>query len=96
MLLARTAGTFSGQVVNGPNPEPNKSWVYVQARKGAVRRVEISNAKVTFAPEVKGKDRAAKPEEAVREGAQVRVTAAQDEDGEWKASTIEILAPAPR
>jgi hypothetical protein len=96
LLIGGTLGNFKGQVVNGPNPEANKNWVFVQAAKGAVRRVEISKAKVTFASDVKQKDRVAKPEEAIREGAQVRVTASQDDDGEWNATAVEILAPAPR
>jgi hypothetical protein len=95
-LLAATSGTFRGQVVSGPELDAGKKWIYVQASKGAVRRVEVSQAKVAFAPELKASPRRAKPQDALREGAQVRVTASQDSDGEWKATAVEILMPAPR
>ena len=96
LLLAATSGSFRGQIVNGPELDAGKKWIYVQASKGAVRRVEVSQAKVTLAPGVKASARSAKPQDALREGAQVRVTASQDSDGEWKATAVEILAPAPR
>ena len=100
LLLAASAfaanGSFTGQVVNGPNVDSNKKWVFIQGPRGPVRRVDIHDAKVSFGSEVKKQDRAAKPEDAVREGAEVRVTASQDGDGEWKASSVEIVKAAPR
>ena len=84
-------GSFVGQVVNGPNADAGKKWVFVQSKKGATRKVEISSAKVVFDDDVQKKDRTAKPEDAIKEGAQVRVTASQDSSGEWKASEVEIL-----
>jgi hypothetical protein len=88
-------GSFTGQVVNGPNLDANKKWVYVQSPKGAVRRVEISAAQVSYDPAVNAKDRQAKAADSVHEGAEVRVTASLDSEGEWKASRIEILKTAP-
>ncbi len=93
--LAAT-GSFTGQVVNGPNQDVNKKWIYVQGPRGGARRVEVSGAKIAFAGSVPKKDRGGKPEDAIREGAQVRVTASQDGDGEWKASSVEIVKTAPR
>ena len=88
------SGSFSGQVVNGPNLESGKKWVFVQAAKGLTRKVEISSARVSFDATVPKTSRSSKPEDAVREGAQVRVTASQDGQGEWKASAVEILKAA--
>jgi hypothetical protein len=89
-------GSFTGQVVNGPNLDSNKKWVYVQASKGAVRRVEISHAKVLYGDDVPQKEREPKAEDGVHEGSQVRVTAEQNGEGEWEASRVEILKTAPQ
>jgi hypothetical protein len=89
-------GSFTGQVVNGPNLDANKKWVYVQGPRGPVRRVDVSAAKVRFGASVSKRDRDAKPDDAIREGAQVRVTASQDGDGEWKASAVEIVKAPPQ
>ena len=100
MSLAVTAlaanGTFTGQVVNGPTVEDQGTWVYIQARRGGTRKVEISSAKVVFDEGVPKSKRTAKPQDAIREGAQVRVTASQDGAGEWKASRVEVIELAPR
>jgi hypothetical protein len=88
------SGSFVGQVVNGPNADAGKKWVFVQSPKGATRKVEISSAKVVFNEDVPKKEQTAKPEDAVKEGAQVRVTASQDNEGEWKATEVEILQAA--
>jgi len=89
-------GSFTGQVVNGPNLDTNKKWVFIQGLRGPARRVDINGAKVSFGSEVKKQDKPLKPEDAIREGAQVRVTASQDGDGEWKASSVEIVKVAPK
>jgi len=89
-----SSGSFVGQVVNGPNADAGKKWVFVQSQKGATRKVEISSAKIVFDRDVPKSQRTAKPEDAVKEGTQVRVTATQDNDGEWKASEIQILRGA--
>lgn len=98
LLVAVTAmaasGSFVGQVVNGPNADAGKKWVFVQSKKGATRKVEISSAKVIFDEDVAKKDRNVKPEDAIKEGAQIRVTASQDSSGEWKASEVQILRGA--
>jgi hypothetical protein len=94
-LAFASNGSFAGQVVSGPNLDSDKRWVYVQSPKGMVRRVEISRANVSYSPSVPKKDRSAKPEDGVHEGAQVRVTASQDGEGEWQATRVEILKTAP-
>ncbi len=95
MAFAAT-GSFTGQVVNGPNLDANKKWVFIQGPRGPVRRVDIHGARVTYGSTVKKQDKAGKPEDAIHEGAEVRVTASQDGDGEWKASAVEIVTVAPR
>jgi hypothetical protein len=71
-------GSFTGQVVNGPSLDANKKWVFVQGPRGPLRRVDVSGAKVTFSDAVMKKDKSVKPEDSIREGAELRVTAFQD------------------
>ncbi len=86
-------GTFTGQVVKNPDNEAEKNWVYVQGPKGAIRKVDVATAKVSYAAAVSKKNRMSKPEDAIKEGARIRVTAMQ-EGGDWRATEIEILKPA--
>ncbi len=90
------AGSFTGQVVNGPNLDTTKKWVFIQGPRGPVRRVDVSGAKITFSPSAKKHAKDTRPEDAIHEGAEVRVTASQDGEGEWKATAIEIVKVAPR
>lgn len=92
LCSAATQGSFRGKIVRGPDADADKKWLYVQGLKGTIRRVEISDARVKYAPEVSKKDRKANPVEALGEGAQVQVDASQDGNGEWTASTVTILA----
>lgn len=55
------------------------------------RRVDISHARVSYDESVPTATRLAKPEDALTAGAEVRVTAEQGSDGEWRASQVEIL-----
>jgi hypothetical protein len=91
-LAFGTNGSFVGRVVKGPNTDASRNWLYVQSPHGSVRRVDVSAAKIGYAAGVEKKDRA---KDAVREGAQVRVTASQDGEGEWKATKVEIVRLAP-
>ena len=88
-LCAGTPGIFQGQVFRDQNASPG--WIYVQGRNGMLRRVEISRARVLYAPSVPAADRAKNPAQDLIPGAEVRVTAEQDGDGEWRASRVEIL-----
>lgn len=56
-----------------------------------LRKVEISRARVIYAASVPSSDRAEDPKQDLAQGAEVRVTAEQDGDGEWRASQVEIL-----
>ena len=92
-LSAGTPGSFRGTIVDGPH-SAGKSWIYVQGRNGMARRVDISRARVTYDEAVPTTTRLAKPEDGLVPGAEVRVTAEQGSDGEWKASAVEILRAA--
>ncbi len=88
-LWAATPGTFRGVVILGPDHEPG--WIMVQGANGQMRRVRINEAQVVYAESVPSKDRQQKPELSIVHGTEVRVTADQDENGEWRAHKVEIL-----
>jgi len=88
---AGTPGSFRGTIVDGPHDAAGKNWIYVQGRNGMARRVEISHARVVYDESVPSATRLAKPKDALTAGAEVRVTAEQGSDGEWRASEVEIL-----
>jgi hypothetical protein len=96
LLNAGTPGSFRGTIVDGPSSE--RGWIYIQGRNGMARRVEIAHARVTYDEEVPAAERRPKAEDALVVGAEVRVTAEQGSDGEWRASEVEILktAAAPK
>jgi hypothetical protein len=92
LLNAGTSGSFRGTIVDGPSAA--KGWIYVQGRNGMARRVEIAHAHVAYDEEIPAAERRSRPEEALVVGTEIRVTAEQGSDGEWKASEVEILKPA--
>lgn len=85
-----TLGTFQGKVVEASGNESG-SYIYVQARNGRMRRVNIKRAKVVFASNVVPDQKANRPEAYLEQGAEVRVTAEQGSGGEWQAKEITIL-----
>ena len=90
VVSAGTPGSFRGTIVDGPQ-DAGKNWIYVQGRNGMARRVDISHARVSYDESVPRATRLPKPEDALTAGAEVRVTAEQGSDGEWRASQVEIL-----
>ncbi len=90
-VYAGTPGSFRGKIVEGPHAAAEKDWIYVQARNGMVRRVEISHAQVEYDEDVPAARRSRNPQDGLKAGAEVRITAEQGSDGEWRASAIEIL-----
>lgn len=92
LVAGATSGSFRGTIVD--NPDATKNWIYVQARNGSARRVEISNAKIVYDEDVPAANRRTPPEGALGPGTEVRVVAEQGSDGEWHATRIEILKPA--
>jgi hypothetical protein len=90
---ARAAdGTFFGKVINPPdNEQPVPGWIFVQGRNRMLRRVEVSNAVVIFGDEVPVSQRRKCNAECLSAGLEIRVTARQDSQGEWRAKRVEIL-----
>jgi hypothetical protein len=91
LLHAGTPGSFRGTIVGAAS---GKNWIYVQGRNGTARRVEISRARITYDADVPAAARDSHAADALVAGAEVRVTAEQSSDGEWRASRIEILKTA--
>ena len=94
-LLQATAGSFRGTVVEGDQGSPRQGWLYVRGRNGSIRSVDISRAAIDYDDELPADRRKSSPREQLVVGAEVRVTAEQDSDGEWRASRVEIIKPAP-
>ncbi len=90
LLWGDTPGIFRGVVIHGPDMTPG--WMYLQSANGQVRRVGISRAQVVYAESVPAKERQKMPALSIVSGADVRVTAQQDKNGEWRATRIEILS----
>jgi hypothetical protein len=85
-----TLGVFQGKVVEGSKREAG-TYIYVQGRNGMLRRVNIRSARVRFAEAVAPREKVAKPSEYLLEGAEVLVSAEQNNAGEWQAKEITIL-----
>jgi hypothetical protein len=95
LLLASTPGVFRGTLIDPPVAD-EAGWIYVQARNGAVRRVNVSGAQIVYTKSVPEKKRSKRATDSLIAGAEVRVLAIQDESGEWRAPRVEILqATAP-
>lgn len=95
--FAGMTGTFRGTIVDPANKSASdRGWIYVQGRNQMLRRVQIADAKVTYAPEIPAAMKTLNPATALIDGTEVRVTATQDGSGEWRATTVEILKPAPQ
>ncbi len=92
--LAGTPGSFRGTIVQDGRLNPERNWIYVQGRNGMVRRVEISHARVDYDDSVPVGKRLSRPQNALIAGTEVRVTAQEGTDGEWRAIRIEILEQA--
>lgn len=89
-MWADTPGTFRGVVIHGPDMTPG--WMYMRGANGQVRRVGIGRARVVYSDAVPAGERQKMPALSIGSGAEVRVTAQQDKNGEWRATRIEILS----
>jgi hypothetical protein len=85
------SGTFRGTLVEDVVTQDTHKWVYLQSANGSVRRVEISHAQLVYGDEVGHHPHSAKASEALRKGVGLRITASQDESGEWAATRVEIV-----
>lgn len=93
-VFAGSLGSFRGTIIDAPQAGSGNRWIYVQGRNGMARRVEISHARVSYDESFPAAERRGKPDDALVPGAEVRVSAEQGTDGEWKATRIEILKSA--
>lgn len=89
------SGTFRGTLIQDPVTQDSHKWVYLQSPNGSVRRVEISHAQLVYAEEISRKAHPLKASEALRKGAGLRITASQDQNGEWAATRVEIVEIPP-
>jgi hypothetical protein len=89
-LLAGTPGTFRG--ILGAVADRKPGWMFVRSVNDKFRVVKVTGATVYYAEEIPISLRKSIPARSLKPGAEVRVTAQQDENsGDWDASEIEIL-----
>ncbi len=81
--------------MEGDQGGPKEGWLYVRSKNGSIRRVDISQAAIAYDEDVPADQRKKPAREQLAVGAEVRVTAEQGSDGEWRASRVEIIKPAP-
>jgi hypothetical protein len=94
-LLAATPGIFVGRIYCPPEVRLEPGWLFVQGRKGMLRKVEISGAEVVYSKAIPRSQRMKDPSKSLTHGVEVQVTAEQDGQGEWRARQIEILRLPP-
>lgn len=84
---ASPVGVFQGELIAGPHA----GVVFVRSPNGHLRRVQLAKAKVRFDDRIPFSQRTSDPIDALQRGALVRVTAEQDDVGEWLAREIVLL-----
>src|SRR5438067_3202560 len=93
--VAGTPGTFRGTLVEASEGTSSCGCIYVQGRNGLVRRVQTGGAQVVYAEDFPASQKKKEPSAALVKGAEVRVEAEPDKDGEWQAQRIELLPAKP-
>ena len=96
-----TPADFRGKVIEFPNYKgSNLGTIFVMGRNGALRKVQVGSARVSYDVNIPTKFRLKPPSQSLKHGAEVRVEAEEDGHGLWRARRIEIMgvpgAPAPR
>jgi hypothetical protein len=89
--FAAPVGMFQGRLLQ----KPQGGWLYVVGRNQAVRRVALGQARVTYASSIPVNRRSTDPESLLVAGAEVRVTAEQGSDGEWRAREVVLIHLGP-
>jgi hypothetical protein len=92
LMAANTSGVFRGVLVESPKGEQASGFVFLRARNGSMRKVETSKAQVAYDESVPKEQQMAAASDALKPGADVRITAEQASDGEWHASRIDIMS----
>ena len=98
--VASTPASFRGKVIEFPTGKSLPSGlIFVMGRNGALRRVQVGSAHVSYDQHIPTKFRHKQPTQSLKHGADVRVEAEENGHGVWRARHIEILgvpgAPAP-
>jgi len=98
LLLSSSAvfavdGTFRGKIADPPaNESAVKGWIFVEGRNQMLRRVEVAHAEIVYGEEIPiSNQRHNCNSDCLVKGQEVRITAHQDESGEWRAKRVEIL-----
>ena len=91
LAFAGTVGVFGGRVVT-VSTERSDHWIYIKGHNGLGRRVDVSRARIAYADQVPAGTRALDPADDLRPGALVEVTAEQDDHGEWRAQSVQIVS----
>jgi hypothetical protein len=91
LMAANTSGVFRGVLVESPKGEQANGFVFLRARNGSMRKVETSKAQVAYDESVPKEQQMGAASEALKPGADVRITAEQASDGEWHATRIDIM-----
>jgi hypothetical protein len=86
-------GTFRGKIADPPaNESAVKGWIFVEGRNQMLRRVEVAHAEIVYGEEVPASNQRHNcNSDCLVKGQEVRITAHQDESGEWRAKRVEIL-----
>src|ERR1041385_35110 len=88
-------GLFQGQVVLSVRGQPvAPGWVYILGRNHMLRRVDVSHASIVFSKHLGYSRSHSCNTECLADGQEVRVIAAQDRSGEWRAKRVEVLSLA--
>jgi hypothetical protein len=87
-----TEGIFQGTVVDPPDSQPaSPGWIFVEGGNHLLRKVEVTHAEIVFGTQVPDKEKRKCGPECLASGQEVRITAEQDQSGEWRARRVEIL-----
>ncbi len=92
--LAGVVGVFQGRIVQPKGAKYEEGVLFIRARNGMARKVRVAKAVIEFDEDVPRDQRRKAAAKSLCEETLVRVTAEQSdqEDGEWKAINILILA----
>ncbi|HUQ49377.1 MAG TPA: hypothetical protein VM056_01585 [Terriglobales bacterium] len=91
--FAGVVGVFQGRIARPAGNKPEAGILYIQARNGLARKVQVSKATVEYDEDFPAKFRRKDAVQSLCAGALVRITAEQadSEDGAWRAINILIL-----
>src|ERR1700757_1768617 len=90
-LSFASEGVFQGMVVDPPPSQPaSPGWIFVEGGNHLLRKVEVTHAEIVFVKQIPERGKRKCGPECLEAGQEVRITANQDESGEWRARRVEI------